>query len=500
LQQARSALKYFVVSIAAVSLLAAVGCGTGNPVLLNPMGNFSNSSLNGEYVYQIRGGDALNNLFPYREVGVFVADGQGHIGSTTPGSDDTSFSATGTPVTGTYQIFRDGTGSISMTTQLGPVTLAVTMVSASKLYLMEADAGVNSTGVAELQDPAAIGAAPNGSFAFRIHEEVSLTNQAPAAQVGAFTVPGNGVNGAMDQNAGGAFSSPNLTWVFNAPGALGRGTGTYLNASTNVTNNFIYYIVNSSKIGLLVTDASVVGSGVAEAQSGAIGSGLSGTYAFGRSGDDLSGFFGTVAAVGEFTAAGGNLTGVQDDNIDGNTTANVATAGCYTASANGRVPVVSVSGNTCSNSVVQVYWMVNPNRAFFLDLNAGVFDDGTADLQTTPAFTSTTMSGQYALGMGGIDGSPELLSRIGTLQFNAGSKLVLNELVNASGSGVGGQTPAGGLLTGSDNVSANGRITATVGNSAGALDLVMYGVSRSKAYVLQNDAGFVTSGTVEVQP
>jgi len=104
--------------------------------------------------------------------------------------------------------------------------------------------------------------------------------------------------------------------------------------------------------------------------------------------------------------------------------------------------------------------------------------------------------------MGGLDRTPEqfgqpdqLLSRVGTLQFDGSSKITLNELANASGSGGGGQSP--GILNGSYSVSSNGRI---VGNlSSNTLHLVMYAVSGSQAYVMQQDGGLVTSGTVELQ-
>lgn len=502
--QARVVLKCAALLAGCLSLFATVGCGSGgSATVFSPQGNFSTSSLKGAYVYQIHGGDATN-LSPYREVGVFIADGQGHL--STPGSDDASFSPTATPVTGSYQIFQDGTGTISMTTELGNVTLAVTMVSNSKLYLMEADASLNAVGVAELQDPTAISTTPAGSFAFRIHEEVSLNNQTPTAQVGAFTVPGSGINGAMDQNGGGTFSSPQLTWTFGAPNALGRGTGTYLNSSTSVTSNFVYYIVNSSEVALLVSDASVVGSGVAEGQSGAIGSGLSGTYAFGSSGDDANsqqGLFGTVAAVGEFNAASGSISGTEDTNIDNTPTANAPITSCFSASANGRVVVNSVSGNTCSATTTQVFWMVNPSRAFFLDVNGALFDDGTADLQTVSNFSQGTIKGQYAMVMGGIDASQtalglpvQLLSRVGAMQFDGTSKITVDEASNASNSGP--NSP--GVLAGNYTVSSNGRITGGFGNSGGGVDFVMYGVSGSKAYILQNDPQTITSGTIELQP
>ena len=503
-------LKHLGVFAGVLSLAATVGCGTGggSSVVINPKGNFSNASLNGSYVYEIHGGGQNNfgTFTPYREAGVFVANGQGHIGNTTPGSDDISGNTTPIAVTGKYQIFQDGTGSITMTSQLGTINLAVTMVSNSKVYLMEADGaattglGVNAVGVAELQDASAISTTPAGSFAFHIHEEISL-NGAPESQVGAFNASTSGINGAMDQNASGTFSSPNIAWTFNAPGTLGRGTGTYVNTSTNVTNNFVYYIVSGSKVDMLVSDLNVVGSGVAEAQSGAVGNGLSGTYVFGSNGDDVNcanGFCATVASVGEFTATAGNMTGLEDTNVDGNVTSSVATADCYTPSANGRVVVVSSSGSSCSSTTVQVFWMVNPNRAFFLDVNPSLFDDGTADLQTVSNFSESTLSGQFALLMGGIDISPELLTRIGTLQFNSGGTLSLNELSSSSSTGAGGQSP--GILNGTFTTASNGRITGGAGNGSGGVDFVMYAVSGSQVYVMQNDSGTITSGTVELQP
>jgi len=146
--------------------------------------------------------------------------------------------------------------------------------------------------------------------------------------------------------------------------------------------------------------------------------------------------------------------------------------------------------------------MVSPSRAFFIDSDAGQFAEGTADSQTTSSFSASALNEQFALVMGGLDRTPEqfgqpdqLLSRIGTLRFNGSSKITLNELANASGSGGGGQSP--GILTGSYTVSSNGRI---VGNlSSNTLDLVMYAVSGSQTYVMQQNGGIVTSGTVELQ-
>ena len=140
--------------------------------------------------------------------------------------------------------------------------------------------------------------------------------------------------------------------------------------------------------------------------------------------------------------------------------------------------------------------MVSPSRAFFLNDNANAVEDGTADLQTTNSFSASTLKGQFAMVMNGIDFSQPLeeLARIGPLQFDGSNRLALTELVNASNSG-GVTSP--GPLSGSYNVSSNGRVLASFNNSG--LNLVMYAVSGSDAYVLQVDPRTSTSGKVSLQ-
>src|SRR5262249_29645275 len=101
--------------------------------------------------------------------------------------------------------------------------------------------------------------------------------------------------------------------------------------------------------------------------------------------------------------------------------------------------------------------------------------------------------------MAGGDVSPELLSRVGTLQFDGTGKLTLNEVVNASGLGAGAQVPSGGILKGTYSPASNGRVVGTLTNSGGSLGLVMYAVSGSEASVLQTDQGTFTSGMAQLQ-
>jgi hypothetical protein len=302
----------------------------------------------------------------------------------------------------------------------------------------------------------------------------------------------------MDENLAGVFSSPNITATLAAPTGLGRGIGTLVNSSTNFTTNVVYYIVDISKFVMLVSNVNAVGSGSAELQSGAVGNGLSGNYAFGSRGDDVSssGFFAGVATVGQFTANAGAISGTEDSSVDGNISSNTTLSSCYTASASGRVVVTSASGSTCSATVTQVFWMVSPSRAVVVNASVSSVEDGTADSQTSQNFSTSTFNQQYALAMDGLDLTPELLSRIGTLQFNGAGKITLNEVANSSVSGAGATSP--GLIAGTYSVSSTGRIVGTL--NGGTLNLlVMYAVSPSQAYVLQADPGFITSGTLQLQ-
>jgi hypothetical protein len=486
--------KTTVLAVILLAIAATVGCGSNGHVILPPNGgNYSNASLKGSYVYQVHGFDTNGN--PYRQIGVFTADGNGNI---TGGTDDSSANASGIQVSGTYTVGKDGTGFIAINTSLGALNWAITLTSTAQVQLIEADNFANARGTAEFQPPSAIAATLNGTYVFRLHQEASAQNggsQTPAAEVGSLTISGNSASGSMDENVAGTFSSAtNISATFNAPAGLGRGTGTLVNSSTNFTTNFVYYIVDTNRFVMLVTNFGAVGSGSAELQSGNVGAGLSGNYAFGSRGDDGS-FFAGIAAVGQFSASSGVISGTEDISQDGNIFNSLAISSCYTASGNGRVVVTSASGGACTGTITQVFWMASPGRAFFVDAGTSTVEDGTADLQTASNFGLSTFAQQYSMAMDGIDATPELLSRVGVLQFDGKGNVKLNEVANASSSGIGTNNP--GIMAGTYTVGSNGRIVTTFGG--GSLDLVMYPVSASQVYALQTDAGTTTSGQVLLQ-
>jgi hypothetical protein len=490
-------------------LLFCAACGTSGVTGFIPHGPFSNASLNGQYVYQLSGFDTTNGVsaFPYYESGVFTADGKGAL--TNVSDDFSEGSLPGTTIgTGVYNLSSsgDGTGTLTLNNALGTVTFAITMVTISKVYLIEADAGLNSSGIAELQETTAISSPPSGTFAFRQHNvDTSQAFGLSTASVGVFSVSnqGSSVSGTMDVNRGGTLNNGGAnpltltSGLFNVPNSLGRGTGRYTDSS-NTTFSFIYYIVDTNNVRFLSMSPGVLGIGRAEMQNAPA---LAGSYAFGGRGDTIGNGINAVDAVGAFTtASGGSITSGAIDSVeDGTSFSNQSiTSGSYSQPVNGRT-LVTLNTSGTFGTLVATVWMVSPARGFFLVINdPNAVEDGTLDLQSG-TFNNASMNGQFALMMDGFDFSPQLLDRVGTLQWDGKSKLILNEQANSSATGLGAQFP--GILSGNYQVSGNGRARGTInGLSINSGDLVFYLISGSDAYLLQNDPGVQINGMVSLQP
>jgi hypothetical protein len=478
-----------------------MACGSGGPSI--PItGKFGNSSMKGNYTFHLYGVDTSGNQ--YAEAGVFVADGNGNI---TSGTDDFNQLNSGNPlvsntITGKYSIGNDGNGQIIFTlSNVAPpnntFSVAVTLVSTSKLYMTEIDSFANAFGAATLQDTTAFTAPPSGTFAFRIHVKGASSS---AALVGAMTSNAGTISGTLDELRSGTLS-PSVTITsgsFSAPDTTGRGTMTFTD-TLSITSNYVYYVIDANTAEVIQSDPNNLGLGRFEKQSGGTFS-LSGNYVFGSRGDTLSNLLG-VHSVGGFTADGTSAItgGSYDSTQDGNPITNQPFTGSFTSSGNGRFAVTfNPSG---SSPINEVFWMVNSTRAFFLVADSAKVEDGTIDAQQTTSFSNSSLSGQYAYLNGGFDFTPEQLTRVGTFIPNGNGSVNLNEVVNAF-------TPSTGavlnnpVVPGSYTVASSGRATATLTGATNNIDLVLYMVSPSQAYVLQGDAGTAISGetTLQVAP
>lgn len=497
-------------------LVFCAGCGTNGIGGLIGTGHFSNGSLNGPYVYQITGWDFGSGLaVPYSEAGIFTADGSGHITSATDDFVEEGNGGVSTnTATGTYGVGTDGRGVLTLNfTGGGSITLDISLVSSSKLYLIEED-NANSTGVAEKQASTTLPATAT-AYVFTQH---SVSAVQDFDSVGQFTLATDlSLTGSDDINRNGVINNGGGTAsplalaggsLFTAPGSGGRpaGSGTATLVDSTGTTDFIYYVVDANNIRFITSDSDVVGLGRAEAQTGQPFSSdpLSGkSYAFGSRANDSPGGPGAVNSVGSLSANAGALTGTLDTVLDGTSYANIAiSSGAYTTvSASGRSVVTTTTA--VPSTVAQVFWMVNPSRAFFLTTSdssdPSKIEDGTAD-QQQGTFSNSSLNGQYAFFMDGYDlnvqgGQGAYIDRIGWIQWNGSGSLTWNEDINSSGF-----LTSPGPLSGTYTVGGNGRATATVNNLSYANgDIVFYLVSGSNAYILENDPGVQINGAMNLQ-
>jgi len=168
--------------------------------------------------------------------------------------------------------------------------------------------------------------------------------------------------------------------------------------------------------------------------------------------------------------------------------------------SNGRAQVtlnISTGG-----SFKHFFWMVNPSRALLLTSSNPAdtlsVEDGTATQQQSSSFSNSSLSGQYAFVMHGYDLNPTppaFIDRVGWIQWDGNGNLKLSETVSANG------TPnLSGILTGTYTVSTAGRAAATVNNlSYNPGDIVLYMISPTDAYMLENDPGVQIVGTTSKQ-
>ncbi|HEY1462654.1 MAG TPA: hypothetical protein VGF44_04480 [Terriglobales bacterium] len=488
-------MKKFFVFLAFTSLLLLTACGAGNGNGSNGFGgsggttsqNFSASSLNGSYTYQIVGTNAGGS---FTESAVFAADGKGNIGNGT--EDVVPGPATGS-FTGSYTLSSDGTGFVQLSSG---EQFAITLVSASKFYMSEVDGNANASGTAEQQTATALTTAPSGTFVFKIHTGGALiqSNPSTVAQVGALTVSTGAVTGNEDVlTTGGSIASLSVTGTFNAPVSAGRGTGT-LN-DTNGTLTFQYYIIDGNHINIMpaaLNAVSIFGYGRAELQSGGpfTLASLTSNFAFGSKGDTLNSGTGGSQTVGRFTAGGdGTISaGAEDFVLDGTSGSNDSFTGTYTMASSGRAAVTLTSSTL--GTIPAIFWMVSPSRAFFLQDSATKVEDGTIDAQSTGSFSASDLTGQSAFFMDGFNSSA-FIDRVGTLQWDTGGNVTLTEFITSSGQATNAQLP------GTYTVSANGRVVASVSTLSN--NLVLYLTSDSSGYVLQNDGGTEVGGIASQQ-
>ncbi len=477
-----------ILSLLAVStLLFLAGCGSSSPkATAPPSGGFSNSSLNGTYVFSTTGSDSSSTPATIAIAGTLVADGSGGITGGTIDVVDPNIAQT-SPVaqsigSGTYTVTADGRGQIS----LGSVKLDFVLSSTSHGLVTEFDGNGSGSGTIDLQ-ASTTQAQLAGSYAFSLGGLDSSLN--PTATVGSFTLDGSGnlTAGVQDFNDDGFpyLALPILASTATAPSGTGPGSIT-LSTTTLGTYTFDYYPVDTTHLKLIETDYNQFLAGDAFTQTGA--SIPTGAMVFTLSGLDSSG---PIAAGGLFTSDGtGNFTGgLEDVNNDGSLSpAQLAFTGASAAggTVGGRV-IVNLSGFTPA-----IQYAIYPitGGILMIETDSLAITTGSAYAQTSTALQASQGYG-LNLSADNISGGYEEddIAEFQTTSSTFSGLLDINDE---------GTTTFDKTLTGSytPDSPATGRGSATTTNY---FNFEYYTVSDSTALILESDSTQIGVGTLALQ-
>ncbi len=410
------------------------------------------------------------------------------------------------------------------------------------------------------------------AFLFQGYDDVAVGVLAyQTATIGSFTADGAGVaaQGELDSNHQGSNPTGNTVPTRSFLGSYtlgvdGRGslTTTTLNGDGTTGETVTYAIAlraptapaTASSRGTLIRYdgnqlAGTKGTGTLLAQTAAaFPGGLTGSYAFGVSGDTpclpsctVGLAAGPVAGVGQFNAAGGSITGgTGDTNVAAANFPTSTLSGTYAAAdGNGRVQLTLNTSRLAGTFYPTDYaaYVVDANNLLLMSTDkhsAFILQAGTARLQTQATFSNASLGAPFV----GYENSPVNPGLVGqTLQnvLNISTATVFRGMGNGDGTcnttrvDVGGTaglinrlTGLGGLVpipvvtdllgtyaaTGNSScqVAGNGRVLYNYPQQTGLLGLpvgtpppprAVYLVSPNAGYFLET--GYAGLGMIEAQ-
>jgi hypothetical protein len=404
----------------AATLWIAACSGGSTTVLPPPQGKYSTSSLNGTYIFTTNGevfSSGAVSATPLARTGSFMANGSGGITGgvedvNSAGSVTTAIQVTG----GSYTVNADGRGTLTL--QLGGNTLQFGIVLTSTsdgLMIDETSTSAQaSTGsgnfIKQTGSPFTL-ASVAGSYVF---DFAGLdASQAPESFVGEFTANNGTLNpGFGDINDAGTFSSGAFTGNLAADGTnpsfplstFGRGIA-QINGS-----GYVFYIVDSMRVRFLSTSGGML-SGDAVVQDNTVPtnvSSLNGGFVFlvgGSSGN------GGLTRIGRFTATGAIVSNVLVDTNNAGVftqTTGATNASVTLDAANPGRGTVTFLGNGLGTPFTFVFYLSSASSGVIQETTqstqgvAAAVADGSISAQSGSPFSSTNITGTYALNWSGL--------------------------------------------------------------------------------------------------
>jgi len=539
--------RLFPILVAVVALWsAACSSGGGTTVLPPPTGKFGLTSLNGTYGFVTAGeafvfsGGVTSSLF---RTGSFVANGGGQI---TGGIEDVvQFSGGQTVQTlgisitgGSYTVNANGTGNITLnvTANGNPstVTLGITLTTTSAGLLTDEtfNQTQESTGsgnfflqnVADCPNP--VGSV-SGSYVFDFSGVDS--SGAPESLVGQFAVSGGvATSGITDANDNGVLSSGAL-----GPGSFG--TDPQIAAGTNSCGRglatiggqtYEYYVVDATRIRFISvnTGAALVGDAFAQNAIPTSAANISSNLTFivsGQTGDG-NGF---ITRVGRFSTNGSTVTNALVDTNDGDakftqtTEANPTNASVTYDPTTGRGTVTFQDHNlalpfsfvfylnSATGGVIQ-----ETTSAKNVALGAVDVADGSLDGQTGMPFSSSNITGTYAMNWTGLSQQNSVFDEEDLVGQAKASNLTLSgtadifqfESINGPQTGnlLNAPITIGGDGAGDDLHRNTMVVTLTKNGSNAAINCVVYFVNPQLAFFTSTSSSPTRdiAGALELQP
>jgi hypothetical protein len=446
--------------------------------------------LSGSYAFQFNGYDTGGAV---AMAGSFTMDAAGNITGGMLDVNRASGVAVALPLTGSYTIGPDGSGSFTLTssaegTPLGTFRFALNAAGDGAQFAEFDDSETRGSGVLQRQTLATFSPATlTGDYAFGVSGAGPQGSRLAVA--GRFHADGAGkiTGGVLDSNLGGSLSTEvSFTGAYTVSSS---GRGTLAAATPQGTLRWAFYAVSPGKVFLISTDPRSAGagsSGEALVQSSTQGGTFSAASLRGTSvirfAGISSGREASKVGAGLVTFDGrGGLEYTIDEN-DGGKPRTLSGEGSYSVAPDGRV---TMTLGTPGNSLVS--YLVDRNQALLIGAGADV-SSGSLDAQAAGRFTNSSLTGNYALRTVAAPSSSS------AFEWGMVKSAGLGQLDGTEGS----VSPKGlrlpeGTFSETYAVSPSGR--AAMGSGG----VVLYFISPSRAVLLDMRAGVTNATIVEIQ-
>jgi len=486
---------------------------------------FSNASLSGSYAFSYSGGDSSG--YPIAAAGSFTTNpATGAIsGIEDYNSDGNTTVALALPVSGSYQVNPDGSGSAILNnaatingTEGWQFTLGAGVSGGASHHalLVRFDTTATGSGSMDQQNTAELSSLSSiaGNYVFGLSGVDDSGDLLPVELAGIFNTDGAGnipvnyaeedINDAGNSTLNGADVTLHGTYELDTanPGS-GRGYLTLVNTSSVYPCDcqFSFYMVDSTHLKLVE-----IGSNNGELLSGdvyaapntargaySLGS-VNGNYAFTLGGADSNDNALAQGGVIAVNGAGGVTGGVVDTNDAGHDILNqTVTNSTYTVDTNlGRIGLPLTYGGTTANFAA---YAGSGGLIEMISLQNNFLDSGTGYLQTSTA----APQGAFALNLTGIVNSSGGYEQdvAGQMTVPASSSPTGNLFINSSGQLAEGTPLGSGSTVGAPG--PTGRGTASIASHLATYPVLYYSVDGNTVLVMESDGSRTMTGVLSRQ-